>query len=187
MSIQLDALEDLNEKTKVGVFLNRDSFDYHSTKALRTIFASLLRSALFYIFVTFALNIELIKSMQSELVQTIVNDMKKCINQSVNEFETKLALEIRGQKNSTVYEEYRLTSELPNEFALNVLQEEFINKMKIRGFVWGAVELKNSFKFLTQLYLRMLKWTNVTIGENTLIMEVPYLNQHASVFLFFDE
>ena len=187
MSIQLDALEDLNEKTKVGVFLTRDSFDGHSIKALRTTFASLPRSALPYISATSALYIGLVRSMQSELAQTTADDMKECISQSVNEFEAKLALDIRGQRNSEVYEEYRLTSELPDEFALKVLQEEFTNKMRIRGFVWGAVELRDSFKLLTQLYLRVLRWTNVTIGENTLIMEVPYLSQHASVFLFFNE
>ena len=113
--------------------------------------------------------------------------MKDCISQSVNEVEAKLALDIRGEEgHSDIYEEYRLTSELPDEFTLSVLQEKFITKMSSQGFLWTAVELKDSFKFLTRLYLWVLRWTNVIIGEDTIIIEVPYLSQYASVFLFLD-
>lgn len=186
MNVQLNTLEDLNEKAKTGFFMNRDNFDYHATKALRTTFASLPRSALPYKSITSALNIGLVRSMQSEVAQATANDMKDCISQSVNEVEAKLALALRGQGNLEIYEEYRLTSELPDELTLNVLQEKFITKMSSRGFIWTAVELRDSFKLLTQLYLRVLRWTNVNVGENTIIIEVPYLSQYASVFLFLD-
>ena len=63
MSIQLNTLKDLNKKTKIGFFMNRDNFDYCSTEALRTIFANLPRSALPYESIASALNIGLVRSM----------------------------------------------------------------------------------------------------------------------------
>ena len=186
MNIQLDTLKGLNEKAKIGFFVNQDNFDYHSAKALKTIFASLPRSALPFKSLTSALNIGLVRSMESEVAQATVNNMKDCISQSVNEIEANLALALHGQGNSEIYEEYRLTSELPDELTLNVLQEKFITKMSNRGFIWTAVELRDSFKHLTQLYLRVLRWTNVTVEENTVAIEVPYLSQYVSVFMFLD-
>lgn len=134
MNIQLNTLKNLNEKIKTDFFMNRDNLDYHSIKTLKIIFASLLRSVLFYIFITFALNIELIKSMQFKIFSVTANHMKNCISQFVNKFEAKLALNIRDSKNSKIYEEYRLTSELLNKFTLNMLQKKFIEKMNNRGF-----------------------------------------------------
>lgn len=169
MSIQLNTLENLNEKTITGFFINRDNLNYHSIKTLRTTFANLPYSALPFISLTSALNIGLIRSVQSEAAQTTVNDVKDCINESVNEVEAKRALALHGQRNSKIYEEYRLTSELPDELTLNVLEEKFIAKMGNRGFIWTSVELRDGFKYLIQLYLRVLKWTSMIFKENTVI------------------
>lgn len=185
MNIELNILKNLNEKIKIGFFMNWDNFDYCSIKALKITFANFFRSALFYEFIASALNIRLIKSMQSEIIQTTANDMKNCISQSVNEIKTKLALNIRDEEeHSKIYEKYKLTLKLSNEFTLNVLSKKFIIKMNNWKFIWTAMKLKNSFKLFTQLYFRVLKWTNITIEENNIIIKVSYLNQYASVFLF---
>jgi hypothetical protein len=184
MNIQLNFFKDLNEMIEIEFFMNRDSLNYNSITALRIIFANLSRIALSFQSLTFALNIELIRSMQSEAAQATANDLKDCIRESVNEIEAQLALVLRGQENSKIYEEYRLKSELLNEFTLNVLQKKFIAKMSSRGFIWTAMELRDSFKYLTQLYLRVLRWINVTVEKNIVTIEVSYLSQYALVFLF---
>ena len=136
-------------------------FNYHSTKALRTTSAGLPRSALPCESITSVLNVGLVRSMQSEVTSATANDMKDCISQSVNEVEATFVLSIRGQGNSKIYEEYRLTSEIPDKSTLNVLQEKFITKMNSRGFIWRAVKLIDSFELLAQLYLRVLIIFNI--------------------------
>lgn len=181
MRIQLNTWEDLKNNNTAGFFMNFNDSDYRSIKALKTTFASLPRSALPHKSTIFTLNIGLVRSTQSENAQATSNDMKDCSSQCVNEFETGPALALRGQGNSEIFE-YRLTSELPDEYTLEVLQNNFEAKMGRRGFIWPAVQLRNSFELLTQLYLRMLRWTEITIEGNTVVMEVPYLSQYASVF-----
>ena len=95
--------------------MNEDNLDYHSIKALRIIFAGLPRSALPHISITSVLNVGLVRSMQSEVSSATANDMKDCISKSVNEVEATFVLSIRGQRNSKIYEKYRLTSELLDE------------------------------------------------------------------------
>lgn len=74
--------------------------------------------------------------MQFEIFSAIANDMKNCINKFVNEFETKFALiNICDQKNSKIYEKYKLTSKFSNEFILNMLQKKFIKKINNRKFI----------------------------------------------------
>lgn len=111
---------------------------------------------------------------------------KDCISQSVNEVEAQRALDFRRQTFSSVPAEYRLSSELPDRATLDVLQAKFIDKMGSRGFIWTTVNLGDSFEQLTLLYLRMLRWTKVTIGEERFVLEVPHLSRYASVLLFVD-
>lgn len=78
--------------------MNQNNLDYHSIKALRTIFANLPRSALPFESLTFALNIGLVRRTQSEAAQATPNDVKDCISESVNEVEAKRALALDGQR-----------------------------------------------------------------------------------------
>lgn len=115
---------------------------------------------------------------------------KESIAQSVNEIEAQRALNFREQIFLSVPADYRLSSELPDRATLDVLQNRFMNKMSCRGFNWTAVNAGDIFEQLTSLYLQLLRWTNVTIGEKSLVLEVPYLSRYASVlfpicFLFF--
>lgn len=109
--------------------------------------------------------------------------LKDCIGESVNELEAQSALKFYGRGNSEVYEEYRLASNLPDESIINVLENKFMYKMSCRGFIWRAVELRNDFEQLTLLYLGTLRWTTVTIKEKSIVIEIPYLSQYASVSL----
>ena len=78
--------------------MNQNNLNYHSIKTLKIIFANLFRNVLFFEFFIFALNIELIKRTQSEIVQVTFNDVKNCINEFVNEIEAKRALIFDDQK-----------------------------------------------------------------------------------------
>lgn len=135
MNFQLNTFEDLNDEIRTRFFMNIDNFDYHSIKTLRIIFANLLRSALSFRSFIFALNIELIRRMQSEAAQAIANDVKDCISKSVDEIETKHALVVHDSEISTICEEYRLNSELSDECTLNVLQQKFTVKMSKLRFI----------------------------------------------------
>ena len=44
MNIQLNSWKDLNEKVKIGFFMNRDNFDYHSTKELPKLLLTMWRT-----------------------------------------------------------------------------------------------------------------------------------------------